>query len=652
MKRMLNCVIATFILTGFCSNMAFATPVPKKKHNSSRVTMASPAEANYDMKHLTFHINITDTSTHIYGDVMTWAVSTIDSMTNYVFELDSSMTLDSAKFNGVAVSVSRVGNVRTIALTRPLAAGTYFTADIAYHGTPTASGGFFNALTNATSSHGTHVTYSLSDPYAAKNWWPAKQDLDDKIDTVDMFVTVPAGVRDGSNGVLLNIDSATHPGYWQFHWQTKYPILYYLISISAARYVQFDSYMHFTGSTDSMLIQNFFYDTATFDPEYLAEYDSIGVIINFYDSLYGRYPFWKEKYGMCYSELPGGMEHQTMTTIGNPYSTFTPWTWIIAHELCHQWFGDHVSFQDWGDVWLSEGFATFSEQLFLSRFWGEAAGRAHRKMYLSQALANYCGSVFVTDTSTATTLFSPYLVYAKGQGVVTMLRYAAPADSLFFKVLQAYQNEYAYSNAKTADLQRITDSIYGVSMDTFFNEWIYGQGYPKYKLYWNQVGTIVYVRVVQTTSCPLSTPLFHTFLELDLHSATTDTIVKIYNSADTQLFTFNWAQTMDSLISNPDVMTICAFQSCVKDVSLPLGVVTPSEQGLSVYPNPAKSHWQIDNLTDGTLLQLMDYSGRIIWSETAGKSKISIPAKSITSGDYLLKVTQNTGIQYIKLTKQ
>ena len=603
------------------------------RHSGNKNTLADPGENDYDVKYLRFNLNVNDTSVHISGDVSTTAQVVAASMSAYVFELDTLMVIDSAKVDGVLCSVTTTGSfVRTLSLPWSLATGSFFTAQIFYHGVPPPGGGFFNGLTHAVSSHGTSMVYTISDPWVALDWWPAKQSVDDRIDSVDMFVTVPSGVADGSNGLLVNVDTSTTPGFATYHWQTHYPITYYLISIAVARYTQEKYYHHFPGSTDSMLIQNFFIDTASFYPSYKANFDSLGLILDYFDSLYGRYPFWQEKYGVCYTTLPGGMEHQTMTTIGVPF------TWTIAHELTHQWFGDHVSYLTWGDVWLSEGFATFDEQLFYEHFWSPYYGWAHRNGYLLQALGDACGEVFVTDTTTANTLFYQPTVYAKGQGVVTMLRYLAPQDSLFFKGLRTYQQTYGGSNASTADLKAIMETAYGgMNLDTFFNQWIYGKGYPVYAVRWNQTGSNVVVRLVQTRSCASYNTTFSTPLELELHSGSLDTIVKVYNSLDTQWFTFNWSPTMDTVMLNPDIWTICKQNGAI--IHDPeLGVTTVLHGTLKVSPNPSSNNWKVDGLAENTSLALTDMNGRIIWQGKSNKGTTEVPGDKLPPGDYFLKV--------------
>ena len=620
-----------------------------RHHNRvGKATTADIREMNYDIKRLNFHLNVTDTSTFIVGDVVTGAVVVADSMNNYIVELDSTVIIDSAKFNGLPFVAVHSGNVVYFNLTSALPLGRYFTAEVFYHCVPAASGGFFNAVTHAVSSVGTNMVYSLSDPYAAKNWWPAKQCLDDKIDTVDMYVKVPQGLTDGSNGLLIGLDSTTYPGFWQYHWQTHYPIDYYLISIAVSKYAAFRSYVHFPGTTDSMLVENFIMDTATFDPLYLANFDSIAQILTFYDSLFGRYPFWKEKYGVCYTNLGGGMEHQTMTTIGVPN------TYIIAHEMCHQWFGDHVTYAQWGDVWLSEGFATFSEQLFYDHFWGAAAALAHRKYYWGYAVSMPCSCVEVSDTSGPSTIFNYAQVYAKGQFVVSMLRYIAPTDSLFFKVLQTYQQHYGFGNASTPNLKAIADSIYGMNLDTFFNQWVYGKGYPQYKIRWNQIGSSVVVKLIQNATCTASTPVFHTPLELELHSASgADTIMKIYNAADTQEYVFTWDQVMDTVLLNPNIYVLSKTMNIVKDTTLTLktGKTGMNLGNMRVFPNPASEHWTVSQLPVNAAVALTDLQGKVLWTTTATGANLDVPCRALAPGDYMLILGEGKDAVTIKVSK-
>lgn len=613
---------------------------PNSTHKlHAKTTMADAGEDNYDIKHLLFHLNVTDTSIFIKGDVTTTAQVVASSMTDYVFELGTTMIIDSAKFNGSLVPVTTTGVVRKITPSSALTSGTTFTAQIFYHGMPPSGAGFFNGVTHDVSSHGTHMMYTVSDPWVAFNWWPVKQSVNDQADSVDMFVTVPAGVTDASNGLLVGVDNTSLPGYSTFHWQTKYPIDYYLISVAVARYSEYKSYMHFTGSTDSMLVQNFLMDTATFNPLYKANFDSVGYTIDYFSQLYGRYPFWREKYGMSFTSLGGGMEHQTMTTIG------VTGTSTIAHELAHQWFGDNVTYKTWGDMWLSEGFATFSEQIFLDRFWGATAAKSQRLAYLNQSFTKPCGMTYVNDTSTSDSLFT-INQYPKAAMIINTLRYMAPNDTMFFHILRSYQATYGGKNASTADFKAIAEAEYGTNLDTFFNQWIYGRGYPMYRVNWNQAEGTVWVKLMQSQSCPSHTHHFSTPVEVQLHSATADTIIKVYNSVDTQLFSFHWAGTVTAVYINNDAMTLMKVLSVSKDASLGIGAVTPDK--IRIHPNPSKNYWQVEELPEDTALALVDMTGKVIWQGNSNKGTATIPGERLPAGNYVLHIN-GTNEESVKL---
>jgi len=155
-------------------------------------------------------------------------------------------------------------------------------------------------------------------------------------------------LKAGSNGVLTAV-TRTDATHLRYEWKERYPIDYYLISASVAPYVDYSYYVHFTGSYDSMLVQNYIYPNVLSSTYYKHVIDSTGMMIDYFSTLYSRYPFWKEKYGHCMAPLSGGMEHQTMTTIGY----FSPT--VVAHELSHQWFGDNATCATWSDIMMNEG---------------------------------------------------------------------------------------------------------------------------------------------------------------------------------------------------------------------------------------------------------------------------------------------------------
>lgn len=527
---------------GYCAHAKTESQFPAPK------IAIDPAENNYDVHYLKFDLYLNDSSSYIKGNVTTTAQVVSAAMPVYTFELDTALTIDSVLFNGHLLPVQTSGrSIRKVTLALTLKQDDIFTAQVFYHGKPPMGNGFFNGVTQATTTTGVKMFYTLSCPYVAKDWWPCKQVLQDKIDSVDMWVTVPKGQVVGSNGLLRSVTTPT-AGFVQYHWASRYPADYYLISLAIAPYSVYSSYMHFSGSTDSMLIQNFFYDIDefTFQPKYKSNFDSLAYMIDYFSTLYGRYPFYKEKYGVCYTTLGGGMEHQTMTTIGVAQ---TP---IIAHELGHQWFGDCVTYKTWPDVWLSEGFATYIEQLYVAKFWGATAAFNYREKQYNNVMSQPGGRVYVDDTTSVYIIFDQRLVYHKAPGVLHMLRFLAPKDSLFFTVCKTYQQKYAFSNAATEDLKDVAESVYDLNLDTFFNQWIYGQGFPTYSAKWDQLGSIVNVKLEQTTSMPASVAVFFMPIELRLKGTNIDTTIQVFNNKATQLYSFSIPAQIDSIFIDPN----------------------------------------------------------------------------------------------------
>ena len=620
-----------------------------KSHMADKTTVADVGEDNYDVKYVKLDVSVTNTSTHIAGNVTTTATVTAPSMSSYVFELNTLLTIDSVLIDGVHVTLTSAGAVRTATLPAALTAGTSFTAQVFYGGTPT-SGTLFGSLGMnciASPSWGNRATYTLSESYHAYEWWPCKQSLRDKIDSADIWITVPDTLKAGSNGVLMAVTPVA-PGYNRYEWKERKPIDYYLISLAAANYIDYSYYMHYTGSTDSTLVQNYIYSNPLTLTRFQPIIDSTGLMMDFFSQLYGRYPFWQEKYGHCMGPLGGGMEHQTMTTLGSFSGS------LVAHELGHQWFGDNVTCGTWKDIFMNEGFASYSEYLFADHFYGHPSATTIIQDQQTNVKSQPNGAIYVDDTTNEGRIFDSRLSYDKGSCVLHMLRFVINNDTTFFHVLQAHQANMAGSTATIADLKNETEAITGttvlsMNLDTFFNQWAYGEGYPIYTMTWNQAGTDVWVKLVQTTSAPTSVPLFYTPAELKLHSAAGDTVIRVFNNQATQLYHFTWNRTMISAAFDPSYWLLYDMNSITRDNTLDVHNAIAAQ--VDIYPNPATTSWHVANLPAGSRLSLCDISGRCIWQGSADKSA-EVPATTLAQGMYVLHVEADGLMSNYKVVKQ
>lgn len=602
----------------------------------AKTTVATPEENDYDVRYMKLDIEATNISTAIVGHVTTVATVVVPAMSEYYFELSNQLTIDSAKLNGQLLPVTTIGNfIRKITLPAPLPLNSSFTAEVFYHGAPAGGTGFFTIgiLNGVNFPTQDTVTHTVSAAFHSRDWFPCKQSLRDKIDSTDLWITVPAGLKVASNGLLKNITTLAG-GDQRFEWSTRYPTDFFLLSFAVARYDEYNYYVHF-GPNDSMLVQNYIYDHPSVLQDHQDELDSIGMIIQYFSEIFGRYPFHEEKFGICQAPLSGGMENQTMVTLGSLEPT------LIAHELAHQWWGDNVTCGTWRDVWLNEGWATYAEQLFIEHFHSPEQAQAVRTAVFNQVLNVLGGRLYVSDTTNEFIIYNNTLTYNKGAAVAAMLRFVINNDSLFFTALRNYHQIYALGTATTEDLKNIAEQVTQLDLDTFFHQWVYQEGYPRYSAKWTQNGNQVIVQLSHTSSRPLSVPVFKMPIEIKLSSPQGDTIVRVYNDQATQLFSFSWSKPMDTMFIDPNDFIVNRTMSITKDPTLS---VRSSYMGeLSIYPNPSSTGWQVTNVPAASQLVLRDIAGRELWQGLAVGDTITVPSAHLPAGTYILTVTKKNG---------
>ena len=345
---------------------------------------------------------------------------------------------------------------------------------IYYHGYPTNDGfgGYFTSNQMVwTVGEGLYT----KTPSMARRWIPSVDKPIDKA-LLRMRVRVPQGFRVGSNGLLRQIKN-NPDGTTDFLWEEDFPIATYLISIGAARFAEFRQ-TFVTAAGDSIPILHFVYPkdsaAAVMDVQHLPD------MMGFFSEKFGPYPF--KKYGMLEAPMRGAMEHQTLTTMSDLlYTGDRRYEGIIAHELAHQWWGDCVTLANWQEIWLNEGFATYSDALYTEHATGEKA--------FKEKMDQFAGLYFKEDDTVGRfPIYNPRkmwgaTVYEKGAWVLHMLR-GVVGDSVFFSILKSYHFTFAYGNATIADFQKIAESVSGKKLDWFFNEWLFEAGYPVFQFQW------------------------------------------------------------------------------------------------------------------------------------------------------------------------
>lgn len=248
-----------------------------------------PQTALYDVKYYRLDLNIFNpTQRYISGKVTSYFTALDSGMNQIVFDLNQQLIVDSVHYLNDTVPFNRsINNAVSIQLPNGLQKNQLDSLTIFYQGTPALSGlGSFSIGQN---SNADSVLWTLSEPYGASDWWPCKNSLTDKADSVEIIVSSSINYKTASIGLLKNID--TIASTVRYHWKTTYPIATYLVAIAISDYQVFEE--HLPLGNDSLLMQHFL-----FQNESLAlSNNGIAEFLQFFDSLFGEYPFIKEKYG-------------------------------------------------------------------------------------------------------------------------------------------------------------------------------------------------------------------------------------------------------------------------------------------------------------------------------------------------------------------
>lgn len=201
-----------------------------------------------------------------------------------------------------------------------------------------------------------------------------------------------------------------------------------------------------------------------------------------------------------------------MTTIAN-FNFY-----LVAHELAHQWFGDWITCGSWQDIWINEGFASYMEYVAAQGLLGQDEADAWMQQARSVAFSATEGSVYVPSASVenVSRLFSYELSYRKGAMLLHMIRFMVDDDTLFFSILRNYLALYANSGATGMEFKAVLEAGSGLDFSSFFDQWYFGEGYPRMDLAWRQSADTLHLTAVQTTSHPEVTPLFNIPFEVEL----------------------------------------------------------------------------------------------------------------------------------------
>lgn len=503
---------------------------------------------SFDVTFYHINVDIALDSQYITGDVRCQFEISSDNLDFIKLNLQDSLSIDSITGNSILWTSSN--DTILINLDREYDIGETAEVHIYYQGKPPI---VENTKGLRYSSHGDSepVIASLSTPFLAHYWWPCKDGPGDKPDSVYIDITIPDTVINElpliavSNGSLEGITPSG--GKKTFHWRERYPIVTYYVMVAVSNFVYFQDFCD--GGPDESYPLDYYSFLEDLDSS-VAGVVRVPEVAALFSELFGPYPFRDEKYGITEIGFYGGIENQTNTIQGSMEPDWFP---VTVHEFAHMWFGDMITCKDWHHGWLNEGFATYAEALWVEQDQGVNSFRSamEDKEYFGG------GSLYLQNISDPMSIFIG-IIYYKGAWALHMLRHVL-GDEIFFDCLSQYATspDFMYGHATTEDFQEVCESVSGIDLGWFFQQWVYGQYFPRYNISihtrkapgvpGSQYETHIHLWQSQTTD----PQVFTMPLDFRLWYGSGYTIQKGWNDAREQNLVFNTTFQPDSIDFDP-----------------------------------------------------------------------------------------------------
>lgn len=623
----------------FSDNTALIAETESHRYHCCSHHRTGRAGKNIDMVYTRFEWEVDPAIRYIQGKVFQ-KFRALEDVSSIILELNDNMTIDSIIFRGKPVGFSFISDFEfTVELGAVIQQDALDSISIFYRGVPVTESGLGSFVQDE--HEGIPVIWTLSEPYGAKDWWPGKNDLTDKIDSIDVVIKTPAPYRAVSHGLLLS--ETVEGDHIIYHFRHRYPIVSYLVAFAVTNYVTFTNWAVLRG--DSIPIVNYVYpeDSASIFGQTANTYE----ILQLFDTLFSPYPFSSEIYGHAQFSRPGGMEHQTMSFMGNFSHD------IRSHELAHSWFGNMITLSSWHDIWLNEGFATYSTGLSFEHMYDGFWWPRWKEIALERITAEPDGSVYVEDTTSVARIFDSRLSYFKGAYLLHQIRWII-GDAAFYSAIRNYLNDpvLRYRFATFEDVKAHFELAGERDLTDYFAKWYYGEGYPVYGvevINLSQTNELL-ITLHQEQTHP-SVEFFDMPVPLRVYSGEQEFDLILQHTYSGEQFIVPYPEVIiDSVKFDPDMWLIAKLDY------LSLGVPDEKQMSgrLNIYPNPARDQIQFviaDKWIDR--FEIFNIAGQTV--DAAAVSTINevvkIDITNLKRGMYFVRVETGDGLYEGKFVK-
>ena len=642
---MKNLYVLMLSLASFFVLGQFSKDTTLDAHTKSEITRyqkmmssgrnVNPNTLNYDLKYQRLELSLDpSTSGKVTGTVTSHFIPN-QKINSLYFDLNDALTVSTVSYRGASIPFTQLTtNELKIDFPSQLNENVLDSLSVSYSGTP-VNENIIQSYTRArqdNSASKPYVIYTLSEPYGARDWFPTKQSLNDKIEKVRIEVTTPSGIFVAANGKLIS-ETAISGSKLKTIWQTNYPIPAYLIAIGVTNY---SKYTDTIGNPPFPFLNYVYPSNAT--TTNLNAINATKPMMELFETYFGPYPYRDEKYGHMEFDFSGGMEHPTMSSMGVWTSLST-----TAHELAHQWFGDKTTCKTWNDVWINEGFARFAEHLYNEKI-TNAGNKTAFISYLQGIINNITstpgGSVYVSDANLESlgVLFSSKISYDKGSYLLRMLKWMVGEDA-FYKALREYSTNYAYGYASGMDFKSSFETSTGKDFTEFFNDWYFGEGYPIYNLKWKQnPDKTIVIQANQTKSIATAPEFFEMLLPIKIKGFSGELIeVALDHNTNGQIFTVPANFSVASVTFNEENQILTKGSTVNNDTSFLSTADINKSQPLKLYPNPATTEINFLGNNERKPYKIYALDGKLLQTGVVDGSK-GVNIAALPVGSYVIEM--------------
>jgi aminopeptidase N len=429
--------------------------------------------SGYDVTFYDLNLSLDPDKRKLAGEV-TICFKALKKLKTIRFDLYRNLDIKSILFQGKDIPSDRYKKAVYVTFPDSLERGKDYSIVVTYGGSPLKAKmpPWRGGVVWKKDSHGNPWVGITCETEGGSIWFPCKDHLSDEPDSVRLHMTLPAGLQVISNGIMESHTSK--PGSETYVWSTHYPINIYDITFYAGIYSHFSDTMN----TSAGILNLDYYVLPENLDKAKEHFRQVKDVINIYSKSFGPYPWIKEGFKLIEGPFEG-MEHQTAIAYGSSYMDL-PWLggdYIIVHEIAHEWWGNAVSVSDFSDIWLQEGFATYSEIVFAENKKGYDSSLVYAEGWLAGTISNKFPVVGPPDVSYWD--YKDVDVYNKGALILHTIRNIINDSTLFFDILQTFYREHAkLSHVATADFKEVVERKTGKNWDEFFEVYLYSRKVP------------------------------------------------------------------------------------------------------------------------------------------------------------------------------